>query len=320
MPDGLAAAAALGIRIEPDFAFAFQGIRFCEEKVSVEARFPAGHGLGMRRTLLHQAMVERAQEVGVDLAWGTHVTGIDAQGAFVDGRRVHADWIIGADGGQSRVRRWAGLDRARCYSARFGFRRHFRIAPWSEYMEIHWGASCQLYVTPVAREELCVVVISRDPHLRLEQALQQFSAVSQRLSRAEPGGVERGGASVTRSLRSVYRDRVALIGDASGSVDAITGEGLCLLFQQAVALADALENGNLAQYQQAHRRTGRRPAFMADLMLLLDGRARLRGRVLRGLAAKPALFGRMLATHVGGFSPLEFAVTGLSLGWQVLTA
>jgi flavin-dependent dehydrogenase len=49
---------------------------------------------------------------------------------------------------------------------------------------------------------------------------------------------------------------VALVGDASGSVDAITGEGLCLLFQQAVALAAALEAGDLALYQAEHRRIG----------------------------------------------------------------
>ena len=37
------------------------------------------------------------------------------------------------------------------------------------------------------------------------------------------------------------RGNVALIGDASGTVDAITGEGLCLAFSQAMVLAECLE-------------------------------------------------------------------------------
>jgi len=41
------------------------------------------------------------------------------------------------------------------------------------------------------------------------------------------------------------RGNVALAGDASGSVDAITGEGLCLSFRHALALADALSKGKL---------------------------------------------------------------------------
>jgi hypothetical protein len=67
--------------------------------------------------------------------------------------------------------------------------------------------------------------------------------------------------------------------DASGSVDAITGEGLCLAFQQAIALASALETGNLDAYQAEHRRLLRRSAFMAALMLSLnefDGSANAR--------------------------------------------
>jgi flavin-dependent dehydrogenase len=110
------------------------------------------------------------------------------------------------------------------------------------------------------------------------------------------------------------------VGDASGSVDAITGEGLCLLFQHAVLLAEALQAGDLARYDAAHRRLGRRPALMADLMLMLDGRRRLRTRTFRAMASDPRLFSRMLAMHVGELSILDFAASGLNLGWQLLTA
>ncbi len=101
---------------------------------------------------------------------------------------------------------------------------------------------------------------------------------------------ERGAVTVMRRLRRVYRGRTALIGDASGSVDAITGEGMGLAFRQALALADALVADNLDQYQAAHRRLARRPAFMAQLMLMLDRFPRLRPRVLRSCSPRSPSF------------------------------
>jgi flavin-dependent dehydrogenase len=102
-------------------------------------------------------------------------------------------------------------------------------------------------------------------------------------------------------LQRVARGRVALIGDASGSVDAVTGEGLCLLFQQAAALSDALALGELDGYQAAHSRLMRRPEIMADLLLAMDGRRRLRGFAIGTMARVPWLFRGMLCAHVGQF-------------------
>jgi len=318
MPDGLAAALELGIRIDESAGHPFRGIRFSEDGLSVDAQFPGGSGLGIRRTVLHRLLIEHATALGVDFAWGTRVTAIHQETASVEGQTIRTRWIVGADGGQSRVRQWANLEDSTRHSVRFGFRRHYRMAPWSEYMEIHWSPRGQLYITPVGPDEICVVWISRDPHSRLEAALPQFPNVAARLAKAAWGGSERGGASVTRRLSAVYRGNVALIGDASGSVDAVTGEGLCLLFQQATALAGSLAADGLAGYQKEHRQMGRRPAFMADFLLLLDGRDRFRARVLRALAARPELFGGILAAHVGRSTPAALASNSLAVGWQML--
>ena len=185
-------------------------------------------------------------------------------------------------------------------------------------MEIHWGAGCQLYLTPVSDAEICLVLISSDHRQRLDHVLPRFPELARRLAAAGAASGERGGVSTSRRLRRVWRGNVALVGDASGSVDAITGEGLCLLFQQSEALADALASGDLPGYQAAHRRLGRRPEFMADLMLLLDRHGSLRSRVLRAFASRPPLLSDMLAMHVGELSILGCASNGLALGWQML--
>ena len=49
MPDALRALADLGVEIPADAGFAFYGIRFLGEDVSVEAEFPSGFGLALRR-------------------------------------------------------------------------------------------------------------------------------------------------------------------------------------------------------------------------------------------------------------------------------
>ena len=69
-----------------------------------------------------------------------------------------------------------------------------------------------------------------------------------------------------------------------------------------------------------HRALTRRPAVMARLMLLLEYRARLRRRLMRAFTGEPKLFARMLATHVGAVSPVNFAANGLALDWKLLTA
>ncbi len=319
MPDGRAALANLGVEIPAQSSHRFRGIRFVSGRLSVDASFPEGPGIGVRRTVLHQLMVARAEAAGVTLLWQSPVQGLHPQGVLLGDRIVPSRWVVGADGGQSLVRRWAGLDRYQRNQTRFAFRRHYRISPWSDCMEVHWGPKCQLYVTPVASDEICVAVASHDSSLRLDTALPAFPEVAERLRDAEQTSVERGAISSSRRLQQVSTDHVALVGDASGAVDSITGEGLCLTFRQAEALAECLAQGSLRRYRRQHRSLARRPAMMARLMLTLDWNLPFRQRAMRAFGSDPQIFRRMLAMHVGALSPLQFAANGFSLGWQMLS-
>ena len=320
MPDSLAALRQLGVAIGSEHSFPFRGIRFLTRSTSVSANFPAGCGLGMRRPALHQLLADRAAEAGVRFHWGARVSGISSDGVVVNGEPLRSRWIIGADGQNSQVRRWAGLDGFHSYKRRFGFRRHYRVAPWSDCVEIYWGSGFQFYVTPVGQREICMVLISRDRHLRIDRALEGFPELKERLQGAIPAGAESGAVSLSCRLKRVVRESVALMGDASGSVDAVTGEGMCLAFQQAVKLADALAVGDLSVYSAEHRRLIRRPFFMADTMLLLDRFPSLRDRAMRALSAKPDIFSTLLATHVGVRSPAVMVSSIMPLGWQMLIA
>jgi flavin-dependent dehydrogenase len=317
MPDGLAALAKLGVNLPGDQSHTFRGIRFVSGRLSVEGSFPGAHGVGIRRTILHSAMVDRAQSLGVSLLWKTPVTGLHPEGVLLGERVVRSRWVVGADGNNSKVRTWAGLD-AGSERQRVAFRRHYRISPWSEFMQVYWGASCQIYVTPIAADEICVAVASRDPQMRLDKALTMFPDLASRFHGATCSSAERGAISLTRKLRSVHRGRVALVGDASGSVDCITGEGLGLAFRQAEVLAECLAPAELRKYQREHARLSRRPALMSRLLLALDWRSSLRERVMRAFHSEPRLFTRMVAMHVGSLSPLNCALNGFALGLRML--
>ncbi|HEX6467232.1 MAG TPA: FAD-dependent oxidoreductase, partial [Terriglobales bacterium] len=64
MPNGVAALEALGVNIPSQDAARFTGIRLADSTVSVESRFPQHFGLGIRRTILHQLLIDRATETG----------------------------------------------------------------------------------------------------------------------------------------------------------------------------------------------------------------------------------------------------------------
>ncbi len=308
MPDSLAALAELGVHVSGGHGFPFRGIRFLGSGVAVDASFPHGSAVGVRRLTLHRLLIDRARETGVRMLWRSPVGDIDG---------IAARWIVGADGQHSRVRRAAGLDAASRHSERFGFRRHYRVAPWTDCVEIYWGDGCQIYVTPVAPDEVGVALISRNPRLRLDEAIARFPDLSRQLGNHAPVTAEKGAVSATRRLRRVTRNRFALIGDASGSVDAITGEGLCLAFQQAVILAEALASQRLDRYESAHTQMMRRPRMMSSLMLMLDRFPALRHRALPAFSVRPGIFASMLAMHVGALSPLAFvtdAMMPLGLG------
>jgi menaquinone-9 beta-reductase len=320
MPDSIEALGALGVEVGEADGQPFRGIRFIESACSVDASFPGGKGIGVRRTVLHQKLASRAADCGVSMLWNTPVTGICVEGVAVKGGVVGAKWIIGADDSNSRVRKWAGLEAHREHKRRFALRRHFQLKPWTDCMEVYWGRNVQAYVTAVGGEEVCVVIISRKPGIPMEKALREFPELASRFDGAEPASADRGAVTAMHSLKRVCRGRVALIGDASGGVDAITGDGLCLGFRQAGALAKALQEDNLQAYNAAHRRLARRPRLMGRLLLALGGRPALRKRVLQTLSGEPDIFRRLLAVHVGKTSPGHLVATGALLGWRFLAA
>ena len=331
LPDSLEALAALGFPninqiLSATESHLVRGIRLIGAQASArhpaataEAAFPSSPGRGIRRTVLHQILLDRAASLGVRFHWENSVQSIapTAEGTIVSSNRqtLRARYLIGADGPSSRVATWAGLTEASLQSRRIGLRQHYTIAPWTDFVEVYWSNFGQAYVTPTSSEEVCVAFVADKKFASPEVALSHFPALRRRLAISQPKDPPRGSITLCRKLRRVTKDNVALIGDASGSVDAITGEGMALCFRQAAALSVALRANDLAQYQQAHRRIQRLPTLMSRSLLLMDRSPWVRDNVLRTFHSTPWLFERLLQMHIG-HSPLQSCGTE---GLRVLT-
>jgi flavin-dependent dehydrogenase len=307
MPGAMADLARLGV--DPA-GYPIRGIRYQDARRAVDHRYPPGvEGRGVRRLVLHAALRKRVDELSVEVVH-EKVTGFELGAAgqggecTVNGRSV--DWIVGADGLHSAVRAAAGLDRpptrgtgARSSAARpkpdsrrFGLRRHYAVAPWSDLVEVTYLDDVELYITPVDEHTVGVALLGHRP-LSLDEAIARVPALAERLADAAPASELRGAGALAQSARSRTSGRVALVGDASGYVDALTGEGLRVGLAQARVLVHQLATGNLPGYERAWRRSTR-DFRVLTAGLLAAATSPARGLIVPAAAALPRVFGAVV--------------------------
>ncbi len=295
MPGGVAALSSLGV--EPS-GRALRGIRYVSGHRTAEADFRQGPGRGIRRTVLHAALRAAVAEAGVEvLALEARTLDQDADRVSVrtrttahePGPELRAPYVLAADGLHSHTRRMLGLTVASPVPRRWGQRRHYAVPPWSEHVEVHWGPVGEAYVTPVSDGVVGVAVLS---HRRagFDVQLSQFPVLAERL-RAGPPVTTVLGAGPLRQ-RSFHRvaGRVLLVGDASGYVDSLTGEGISLGLAQARAAVRAVGLGQPRRYELDWHRASWRYAVLTHAVVQGTRPAWARRAIVPAASALPAVF------------------------------
>ena len=316
LPGGLSALEDLGAlrHLDPAGSARLRSIRWISEDGSAaEAVLPAPGGLGVRRLALSAALAARARELGAEVrercALEAHRVDPDAVVARLEGgEEVRARLLVAADGLGSTVRAREGLDLPVRGPRRFGLRRHFEVAPWTDAVEVHFGEGAEGYLTPAGPGQVGLAFLFEEGVAPdYEALLALFPRLAGQLRGARAASALAGAGPLARRAASRVKDRLVLVGDSGGYLDAITGEGLSLALESAALLGAelprALARGATARalrpWERAVGARYRRYAAVAGLVLAMARRPRLRRGALARLAHHPRLFSALVARAVG---------------------
>jgi flavin-dependent dehydrogenase len=329
MPPGVAWLERMGVALTQHSARPFRGVRYVDGDVIAEADFVGGPGLAIRRIALSSALRARAEALGAEVREGCEAGPFTTDGDRVvletGGGRIVSRWLVGADGLHGRVRRAAGFRISTGPARRLGARRHFRLPPWSDVVEVHWADGMEAYVTPVSPDQVGIAVLwsaARERAPGYEACLTRFPELHRRLGSAIVGAETsvRGAGPFDVRVRPVARGRVLLVGDAAGYLDAITGEGLSLAFASAAALVAATVDGDGSAYPGALARLRRRHVAFTRLVLWITERPAFRRKVFRALSRSPDAFRAFLALNTGVWGWGRALPDAGKLGLRLLTS
>lgn len=271
MPATLTVLERLGVTL--DGGHPFEGIRYVQGRHEATARFREGPGLGVRRTELSRVLLEAADRAGVERI-ERRVTTIDQTDDEVRVEGLRARALFVADGLRSRLRDALGLSiDARRYD-RLGVRWHFEVQPWSPYVEVHWSDTSEAYVTPVGPGLVGVALLSLRGGHTVRKLGEAFPCLAERTGPPVEG--KRGAGPFEQRVKRRVQGRVALIGDAAGYLDPMTGEGIRLGAEGAMVATDLLASDRLEQWEPAWWRLTRRYRFLTGALLAASQRPRLR--------------------------------------------
>ncbi|WP_149179736.1 NAD(P)/FAD-dependent oxidoreductase [Streptomyces sp. TRM49041] len=285
MPGGVRSLRALGVA---PAGLELRGIRYVDGPHLAEAVFRDGTGLGVRRTELSAALARRAAGLGVRVLPG-RVGEVRQDPDGVTAAGLRARWLVAADGLHSPVRRELGLDLPGRGPRRYGLRRHYRLPPWSDFVEVHWSREGEAYVTPVADGLVGVAVLST-ARRTYDTYLDHFPELADRLRDGTAVSGVRGAGPMRQRVRGRVAGRVLLVGDAAGYVDALTGEGIALALASAEAAVRCLRAGRPQEYDAAWRRMSRRHRLLTEALLRASCRREGARLIVPAAARMPLLF------------------------------
>ena len=331
MPAGVDVLDRLGVLplIDADQCRPFQGISWLDKQgKGIDGDFASGHGLAIRRTGLSTALYRRAQSLdGIELWQRAMVQDmvLAPDGVCLtvrhegQSRTVKAAVVIGADGRNSRIRKWSGLQGQPPVSVRrWGARQHFCTQPWSDRVEVWWADGVEAYITPSSESRVEVAFLWDEAVFEppekgaklVTSMLSLFPALRDRLAGSldAPTSAAAAMGPLAVAASGASSDRVLLVGDAVGYVDGITGEGITAGLLQAEAVArllperlaeERLDERSLRRLGGAVEAIFQETVPLAQAALLLSRYSGLRRMVIRGLSRAEGLFTHLLELNMG---------------------
>ncbi len=312
LPPGVKALQRLGIadRFDHSTSYPFAGIRFIQEDGSAAESFLPSNGMGIRRTVLVEALSRRAKEVGAVLRHRCSVNGFEANSSeavvHTTEGKVFARLVVAADGLHSPLRKAAGLDAAPSARRRFALRQHYKIRPWTNFVEVYVDEKGEAVVTPVSDDSVGINFVWEDGVIaepKIPALKGRFPSLLARLGDAPPISSIRGAGPMARAATRRNSDRMVLVGDAAGFVDSISGDGLSIAFNSALILGrhlpEILRRDAARQSMQAYEREARRVYrgywLVTNGLLMVARHPRIRRRIINSLMRHPGIFRELMS-------------------------
>ncbi len=281
----------------------FLGIRYRDGKQSADGHFHDGPGWGIRRTVLHEALRHRAISLGVNILQHK-VTSLQQNDDYVSIDGIKAQYVIGADGLNSTVRKLLNLTPRPERLMRYGVRQHFYVKPWSNYVEVHWCPWAEAYVTPVSDEVVGIALLFGDSFRKHvgsgngtfhHRALKSFPSLQEHLpDSCRVASQSKGAGPFKITLDKHVVGRVFLVGDAAGYLDPLTGEGVRLGFVTAMSAVNAILANAPESYESQWSAITQRYRWATNSILHLRQIEFLRKLMIPTLRTCPWLFDQIL--------------------------
>jgi len=246
---------------------------FSPQGTKLNCFFPfKAYGLSLNRELWLQRLVVRAKALGVEVMWGRPLLGVELTDKGLRARSEHeelaVDYIIGADGRQSKVARFLGLDGSTVMDEK-RVAIHCYLKPLralSRQGQMHlFGDGSYIGLNPISPTEVNVSIVLGVERLKAfaspKDALNFYLAQSTQLAELFPAITQeevRVAFPLGRRAKLIHHERGCLIGDAAGFIDPLTGEGITSALKTAYLLSESVKHANtvteaFAQYAQQRR-------------------------------------------------------------------
>ena len=297
-----------------------------QTRFPAHARFP-DFGISLRRPEFDNALLHTAAQCGANIRMGKRLQALQCtsngwQAQTTDGETMSTRLLIGADGRKSRAARMLNLA-TEPWQERVALHVDVpSLMPTTPYGEMHvFPDGTYIGLNPIGPRTLNLSALCDPAELRRATAMEFINRRTQASEHLRPRIAPLTNAASVRatfpaaaSVRDVVTTNAALIGDASGFLDPLTGEGIYQALWTARALAsevsrawsnDTALNASLRRYANQRRRQHRGKRWCCQAFQAIIRRPRLSNAVHELLSCRQGIGNSFIGMIGNIYSPSQ---------------
>jgi len=339
MPEGVQILSELGVLsdILKHGGVKVDGMRYWNRRGDMaQADFPPGpegmsHALTLQRYDLDYLLLKKADSFSnVKVRQGFQVTEVIQEDGHIKGVAGHAvnspnnrevfnaPLTIGTDGRYSIFHKACNLNKTPLPRRRFGLTGHLKgIEGMGSYVEVMPCNDGEIYIAPCGNDTTLVAILLEESAMkffkgdlpgRFHEFLRQVDGFKDRITKTELVLPVSATGPLGFTIESLHKPGLLLIGDSSGFLDPITGEGMTLALKSVKAalpfIKEAIATGSFDeemgdQYVQERFQSIEDVFRFTQFILNLSKKKLIADRAIRKLSRNPKLFQKFLGVATG---------------------